>query len=74
MLSKHANNEYSATVSGGIFGGVMGTLVGTAGVILAQRRYPTFRGLTLPFRTFLACSGGTFSGILQDLQLDPVLF
>ena len=54
----------SATVSGGIYGGVIGTLAGTAGVILAQRRYPAFRGLTVPFRTFLACSTGTFSGTL----------
>jgi hypothetical protein len=42
----------------------MGTLVGTAGVIILQRRYPTFRGLTVPFRTFLACSAGTFGAII----------
>lgn len=65
LLTKEEEAEHwNATVSGGIYGGVLGTLVGTAGVILAQRRYPTFRGLTVPFRTFLACSTGTFSAII----------
>lgn len=65
LLTKEEEAEHwSATVNGGILGGITGTLVGTAGVILAQRRYPTFRGLTVPFRTFLACSTGTFSAII----------
>lgn len=65
LLTKEEEQEHwNATVSGGIFGGVMGTLGGTAAVILAQRRYPTFRGLTVPFRTFLACSAGTFAAII----------
>lgn len=65
LLTKEEEAEHwNATVSGGIYGGVLGTLVGSAAVILAQRRYPTFRGLTVPFRTFLACSTGTFSAII----------
>jgi hypothetical protein len=65
LLTKEEEQaHWNATVGGGITGGILGTLVGTAGVILAQRRYPTFRGLTLPFRTFLAVSTGTFSAII----------
>lgn len=34
------------------------------GVSLASARYPAFRSLTLPFRTFLITSAGTFSAII----------
>jgi len=43
----------------------MGALGGAASVILIQRRYPAFRGLTVPFRAFLAVSAGTFAAIIS---------
>lgn len=38
--------------------------VGTAGVLLASRRFHGFNQLTLQFRTFLAISAGTFGSIV----------
>jgi len=64
LTKEEEQQHYNATVSGGLFGGTMGLLAGTAGVILAQRRYPSFRALTVPFRTFLAISSGTFAAII----------
>lgn len=42
-------------------GGVLGTAAGALGVYAASARYPAFKGLTLPFRTFLVASTGTFA-------------
>lgn len=52
----------SATVKGGSAGLFAGVLVSGAGVYLASKRYPMFRSLSVPFRTFLVTSGGTFVG------------
>ncbi|OQN98732.1 hypothetical protein B0A48_15398 [Cryoendolithus antarcticus] len=57
--------HYNATLKGGIGGGVAGVLVGTGAVAAASARYPFFRGLTLPFRTFLVVSSGTFAAIIS---------
>jgi len=56
--------HYRASVKGGLIGGAIGLGAGIGGVWLASRRFPTFRGLTLPFRTFLAVSTGTFAAIV----------
>jgi len=65
ILTKEEEQEHwQATVNGGLFGGTMGLGIGSAVVILAQRRYPAFRGLTPQFRTFLAISSGTFAAII----------
>lgn len=45
-------------------GGILGLAGGTAGVLLAQRRFPTIRNLTLPMKGFLATSAATFVGII----------
>lgn len=66
ILTKEEEEEhYYATLYGGTLGGVIGTAFGTLGVMAASRRYPTFRGLTLPFRVFLATSTGTFAAIIS---------
>lgn len=57
--------HYNAVVKGGLIGGSIGLAIGATGVIYASRRYPSFRGLTLPFRTFLVTSTGTFGAIVQ---------
>ncbi|KAL7791324.1 hypothetical protein V8C37DRAFT_159581 [Trichoderma ceciliae] len=57
--------HYGAVVKGGLIGGSLGLAIGVTGVIYCSRRYPTFRGLTLPFRTFLVTSTGTFGAIVQ---------
>jgi hypothetical protein len=60
-----ADKASSATVYGGTIGGLLGTAAGAVGVLAASRRYPAFRGLSLPFRAFLITSGGTFAAIIQ---------
>ncbi|KAM0262900.1 hypothetical protein ACHAQJ_001493 [Trichoderma viride] len=57
--------HYNAVVKGGLIGGTIGVAIGTAGVLYASRRFPTFRGLTLQFRAFLVTSTGTFGAIVQ---------
>jgi hypothetical protein len=43
-------------------GGAAGLAFGILGVTAASRKFPAFRGLTLPFRAFLASGSGTFAG------------
>ncbi|KAM0516362.1 hypothetical protein ACHAPE_005511 [Trichoderma viride] len=57
--------HYNAVLKGGLIGGSLGLAIGASGVIYASRRYPSFRGLTLPFRTFLVTSTATFGAIVQ---------
>ena len=66
VLSKEEEAaHYSAVVRGGLIGGGIGLGIGLGGVVLASRRYPAFRQLTLPFRTFLVTSTGTFGAIVN---------
>ena len=64
VTKEEQDAHYRASVKGGLIGGTLGLGAGIAGVWLASRRFPTFRGLTLPFRTFLAVSTGTFAAIV----------
>lgn len=57
--------HYNAVVKGGLIGGSLGLALGVTSVAYASRRYPSFRGLTLPFRTFLVTSTATFGAIVQ---------
>jgi len=57
--------HYKQVLIGGSIGGALGLGVGVAGVVIASRRYPAFRQLTLPFRTFLVTSSGTFAAIVN---------
>ena len=57
--------HYNEVLKGGLIGGGVGLGIGIGGVILASRRYPAFRGLTLPFRAFLVTSTGTFGAIVH---------
>ncbi|PHH86004.1 hypothetical protein CDD83_10884 [Cordyceps sp. RAO-2017] len=66
VLSKEEEEaHYSAVVKGGLIGGSAGLALGVGGVVLATRRYPAFRGLTVPFRAFLVTSSGTFGAIVN---------
>ncbi|PYH87648.1 hypothetical protein BO71DRAFT_414701, partial [Aspergillus ellipticus CBS 707.79] len=53
-----------SVVKGGSTGGILGLAAGAAGVLLASKRYPTIRNLTLPMKSFLVTSSGTFVGII----------
>lgn len=55
--------HYKAVVKGGLTGGSIGLALGLAGVVGAYRRSAAFRQLTLPFRSFLVTSAGTFGAI-----------
>lgn len=65
LTKEEEEAHYSAVLKGGAIGGTLGLTVGLGGVILASRRYPAFRGLTLPFRTFLVTSASTFGAIIN---------
>lgn len=64
VISKEEEQaHYKEVLKGGAIGGTLGLSVGLAGVMFASRRYPGFRSLTIPFRTFLVSSAGTFGAI-----------
>lgn len=66
VISKEEEDaHYSVVVRGGLIGGTLGLAAGLTGVYAASRRYPAFRGLTLPFRAFLVSSVGTFGAIIN---------
>ncbi|KAG5979408.1 hypothetical protein E4U54_006924 [Claviceps lovelessii] len=56
--------HYNQVLRGGLIGGSASLALGLGGVMLASRRYPAFRGLTLPFRAFIVTSAGTFGAIV----------
>ncbi|RJE25790.1 hypothetical protein PHISCL_01903 [Aspergillus sclerotialis] len=65
LLTKEEQDaHYSTVVRGGSLGAVIGLAGGAAGVLLASRRYPTIRNLTVPMKAFLATSSSTFVGII----------
>ncbi|KAK1754995.1 respiratory supercomplex factor 2, mitochondrial [Echria macrotheca] len=65
IISKEEEEaHYSQVVKGGLIGGSVGLALGLAGVVAASKRYPGFRSLTLPFRSFLVTSAGTFAAIV----------
>jgi hypothetical protein len=66
ILSKEEEKDhYNEVLKGGAIGGGVALGLGLAGVIGASRRYPAFRQLTLPFRTFLVTSTATFGAIVN---------
>ncbi|KAF7558300.1 hypothetical protein G7046_g5863 [Stylonectria norvegica] len=66
LLTKEEEEaHYKQILTGGSIGGTIGLCVGVSGVFLASKRWPAFRGLTIPFRTFLVTSAGTFGAIIN---------
>lgn len=65
LTKEEEEAHYAAVVKGGLIGGTIGIGVGVGGVLFASRRYTAFRGLTIPFRTFLVTSAGTFGAIIN---------
>ncbi|KAK6860200.1 hypothetical protein PG990_012500 [Apiospora arundinis] len=57
--------HYNSVLKGGSIGGGLGLGLGLLGVIGASKRYPAFRGLTLPFRSFLVTSTATFGAMVN---------
>lgn len=65
IISKEEEAEhFGVVVKGGLIGGSCGLALGLGGVVLASKRYAAFRQLTLPFRSFLVTSTGTFGAII----------
>ncbi|KAI2739162.1 hypothetical protein DTO013F2_9437 [Penicillium roqueforti] len=65
LLTKEEEDaHYRSVVKGGTVGCLIGLAGGVAGVLLASRRYYTIRNLTLPMKSFLVTSSGTFTGII----------
>ncbi|KAI1804731.1 hypothetical protein F4811DRAFT_518894 [Daldinia bambusicola] len=66
VISKEEEQaHYHQVLKGGLIGGSLGLGVGLLGVVFGSRRYPAFRSLTLPFRSFLVTSAGTFGAIVN---------
>jgi len=65
LTKEEEEAHYNATLKGGIKGGLFGLIVGTTTVLAAHHRFPTFRSLTLPMKTFLVTSSGTFLAIVE---------
>lgn len=51
-------------LKGGTLGALVGLVGGVAGVMAASKRSSTIRNLTLPMKSFLVTSSGTFVGII----------
>lgn len=64
LTKEEEQRHYNATIKGGTVGGLIGLGVGSAAVLAANRRFPGFRALTVPFRVFLAASTGTFTAVI----------
>ncbi|EAW07607.1 HIG1 domain-containing protein [Aspergillus clavatus NRRL 1] len=64
LTKEEEDAHYSAVLRGGTVGGVIGLVGGLAGVLAASKRYHTIRNLTLPMKSFLVTSSGTFFGII----------
>jgi len=65
VISKEEEQEhYSRVIRGGLIGGTAGLALGLAGVIGGAKRYPMIKQLTLPFRSFIVTSTGTFGAIV----------
>ncbi|EGU74673.1 hypothetical protein FOPG_08604 [Fusarium oxysporum f. sp. conglutinans race 2 54008] len=65
LTKEEEEAHYAEVVKGGLIGGTLFLGLGLGGVYYASKRYPTFRGLTLPFRAFLVTSTGTFGAIVN---------
>ncbi|PLN84301.1 hypothetical protein BDW42DRAFT_162833 [Aspergillus taichungensis] len=64
LTKEEEDAHYREVVKGGTIGTVLGLIGGGAGVLAAARRFPTIRNLTLPMKSFLVTSSGTFVGIV----------
>lgn len=65
IISKEEEQaHYNEVLKGGLYGGIAGLAVGLGGVLAAQKRYPAFRNFSLPLRSFLVSSAGTFGAIV----------
>ncbi|ESZ98761.1 hypothetical protein SBOR_0867 [Sclerotinia borealis F-4128] len=65
LTKEEEANHYNATLKGGIAGGLLGLAAGGSVLYLANARFHTIRGLTIPMKTFLVTSAGTFSAIIS---------
>ncbi|KAF7934359.1 uncharacterized protein EAE98_000929 [Botrytis deweyae] len=66
ILTKEEEAEhYNATLKGGITGGFVGLAMGGAALYVANRRFHTIRSLTIPMKSFLVSSSGTFAAIIS---------
>ncbi|KAI5800398.1 hypothetical protein DFH27DRAFT_81336 [Peziza echinospora] len=65
LTKEEEDAHYRATVKGGTIGGLIGLGFGVGTAILAHKRWPFARNLTLPFKAFYCTSIGTFAAIIS---------
>ncbi|RAK79472.1 HIG1 domain-containing protein [Aspergillus fijiensis CBS 313.89] len=64
LTKEEEDAHYRSVLKGGTIGGVLGLIGGVAGVLAFSKRSATIRNLTLPMKSFLVTSSGTFVGII----------
>merc|ERR1712187_1057602 len=65
LLTKEEEDaHYNSVLKGGSIGTFLGLVGGVGGVLAASKRYQTIRNLTIPMKSFLVTSSGTFVGII----------
>ncbi|PYI16701.1 hypothetical protein BO99DRAFT_404950 [Aspergillus violaceofuscus CBS 115571] len=64
LTKEEEDAHYRTVLKGGTIGGVLGLIGGVAGVLAFSKRSATIRNLTLPMKSFLVTSSGTFVGII----------
>ncbi|KAK3954028.1 hypothetical protein QBC32DRAFT_101966 [Pseudoneurospora amorphoporcata] len=65
VISKEEEQaHYHEVIKGGLIGGSAGLVLGLGGVMFGMKRYQLIRQLSLPFRSFLVTSSGTFGAII----------
>ncbi|KAK4202207.1 hypothetical protein QBC40DRAFT_294900 [Triangularia verruculosa] len=65
IISKEEEEaHFKVVLKGGVIGGTVGLAVGYGTLIAASKRYSIVRNLTLPFRSFLVSSAGTFGAMV----------
>lgn len=64
LTKEEEQAHYMATVKGGSIGGLIGLALGGAGLAVANKRVPSVRALTVPFKAFLVTSAGTFTAVI----------
>jgi len=66
ILSKEEEEaHYNAVLRGGFIGGGLGLAVGLGGAVILNKRWPFFKHLTLPLKTFFVTSSATFGAIVH---------
>ncbi|KAL1923200.1 uncharacterized protein VTP21DRAFT_9576 [Calcarisporiella thermophila] len=60
ITRKEQEAAYEEAIRAGLLGGIKWFLLGMGASLVAQKTWPAYQRLTLPFKTFLVCSATTW--------------